>query len=107
LPDENKLEEARKGLEAIAVGLQNKDFTVFVKAPASYFCLNVGGKKYILDLPIEKLIVELYGEETGQYITYESIFGTRRQSANKGYSEECPRFPTQSQLAINQKKIYF
>jgi hypothetical protein len=30
---------------------------VYVKAPASYFCQNAGGKKYILDLPVDNFIV--------------------------------------------------
>lgn len=51
-----------KTLEEIATGLQKKAFTIYVKAPASYFCENIAGKKYILDLPIDNLIVELYGE---------------------------------------------
>lgn len=58
----NGSDKGLKTLEEIAAGLQGKAFTVYVKAPASYFCQNVGGKKYILDLPLENLIVELYGE---------------------------------------------
>jgi hypothetical protein len=57
LPEESKREDARRALQEIATGLQTKGFTVFIKAPASYFCLNVGGKKYILDLPINNFIV--------------------------------------------------
>ena len=63
------------------MGLQKKAFTVFVKAPASYFCLIVAGKKYILDLPIQNLIAELYGEEPGKYVTYDSVFGSQQQNA--------------------------
>jgi len=54
------LEEARRALESLVGELKNKGFAVFVKAPASYFCRAVGGKRYILDLPAENLIVELY-----------------------------------------------
>lgn len=46
-----------KLLEELATGLQKKAFTVYVKAPASYFCQNAGGKKYILDLPVDNFIV--------------------------------------------------
>lgn len=109
LPEEGKREEARKVLEQIAVGLQQKAFTVFVKAPASYFCLDVAGKKYILDLPILNLIAELYGEEPGKYITYESIFGDGEQTSETDYSKTCPKYPTQVQMSASSsgKRIYF
>lgn len=75
LPEESKREAALKTLQQLAVGLEKKGFLVFVKAPASYFCLAVAANKYILDLPIANLIVELYGEQPGTYVTYDSIFG--------------------------------
>ena len=109
LPEEGKREEARKLLEQIAMGLQQKAFTVFVKAPASYFCLSVAGKKYILDLPIPNLIAELYGEEPGKYMTYESVFGDGEQTEETGYSKSCPKYPSQTQMsaAAGGKRIYF
>lgn len=108
LPEASMREEAFKTLVTLATGLQNKGFTLFLKAPASYFCLQVAGKKYLLDVPIENMIVELYGEEPAKYTTYDSIFGTPTQvAAEEGYSAECPKFPTRSQLAAYQKKIYF
>lgn len=57
LPEASKRIEARNALETLVRGLKDKKFIVFVKAPASYFCLNVDNKKYILDLPVDQLIV--------------------------------------------------
>lgn len=63
LPESGELRtKGRNVLEDIVVGLRNNGLEVYVKAPASYFCLNVDGKKYILDLSAHALIVELYGE---------------------------------------------
>lgn len=96
-------------LEDIVSQLQKKAYTVFVKAPASYFCLQVEGKRYILDLPASNYIVELYGEEAGQYTTYESIFGSGDGKTENGYTSDCPKYPTQQQLKISSgnKRIYF
>jgi hypothetical protein len=106
LPEEaGKREEGQKVLVELTAGLQVRGFTVFVKAPASYFCLNVGGKRYILDLPIDNLIVELYGEEPGKYITFDSIFGASSAPIGEGYTG-CPKFPTLPQLSSGNKKVY-
>ena len=72
----DKQEEAKKALGSLVSGLKSKGFSVFLKAPASYFCLNVGGTRYILDQPADNFIAEIYGEQLGMYTTYESIFGT-------------------------------
>jgi hypothetical protein len=101
------LEEARRALESLVGELKNKGFAVFVKAPASYFCRAVGGKRYILDLPAENLIVELYGEEPGRYTNYDDIFGPASTAPNpEGYSATCPKFPTIQQLTPSGKKIF-
>lgn len=51
LPEGTLREKARKTLEAIAIYLKNRGFKVIIKAPASYFCLMVGDRKFILDQP--------------------------------------------------------
>jgi len=77
LPEPSQRESGMKSLESTINSLKNRGFNVTVKAPASYFCLLVGGKKYILDQPATDFIAELYGEEAGKYTTYESIFDTK------------------------------
>jgi hypothetical protein len=59
---------------------------------------------------VTRFIVELYGEETGKYTTFESIFGEgSAQAAGQGYSTDCPRFPTRANLvkAAPGKTFYF
>lgn len=51
LPEGSLREKARKTLEDITNSLKNKGFKVIIKAPASYFCLLVGDRKFILDQP--------------------------------------------------------
>ena len=51
-----------KLLESTVNSLKNRGFNVSVKAPASYFCLQINSKRYILDQPASDFIVELYGE---------------------------------------------
>jgi len=60
-------------------------------------------------LPINRFIVELYGEETGKYTTFESIFEASQQTEEKGYTADCPRFPTRLNLVKSapQKTFYF
>ncbi len=109
LPEESSRVKARDTLQKLVEEFKKKGYKVYVKAPASYFCLDVGGKKYILDQPADFLIVKLYGEEPGKYTTYESIFGTAEISDNPGYTMTCPKYPTKDQLAQadSTKKIYF
>lgn len=71
LPKEaDKQEQAKKALGSLVSGLKSKGFSVFLKAPASYFCLNVAGSRYILDQPADNFIAEIYGEQPGMYTTY-------------------------------------
>lgn len=109
LPEEGKRDKAREFLQRLVSDMEARGLQVYLKAPASYFCLEVSGKKYILDLPVSRFIVELYGEEAGKYITYDSIFGVYSHSPDTGYSQNCPKFPTRTNLAqaAPQKEIYF
>jgi hypothetical protein len=46
-----------KNLEMTVNSLKNRGFNVTIKAPASYFCVSVSGKRYILDQPANDFIV--------------------------------------------------
>lgn len=107
-PEGALLEKSRKALEDITKSLKNAGYNVTIKAPASYFCKVVNGKRFILDQPTDEFIMELYGEEQGQYVTYESIFG-KSVSSYDGYSTECPKYPTRpvlNEIAAG-RKVYF
>jgi hypothetical protein len=45
-----------KTLEITVNSLKNRGFNVTIKAPASYFCVSVNGKRYILDQPANDFI---------------------------------------------------
>ena len=45
-----------KALETTVNSLKNKGFNVTIKAPASYFCLSVNGKRFILEQPANDFI---------------------------------------------------
>jgi hypothetical protein len=89
-------------------GLKLKGFSVFLKAPASYFCLSVGGSRYILDQPADNFIAELYGEQQGMYTNFESIFGATSSAdqGGDGYSANCPKYPTLPQMSAGDKKVF-
>ena len=93
--DEDERERAFQDLKNILTGLGQKGHDYLLKAPASYFCALVKGKKFILDQPVKEFIVELYGEEKGKYTTFESIFGEKGEvGTENGYTQECPKYPT-------------
>ena len=107
---EEEREKAFQALKNILMGLGQKGHAYLLKAPASYFCALVKGKKFILDQPVKEFIVELYGEETGKYTTFESIFGEKGEvGTGNGYTEACPKYPTRpifNTLAL-QRTFYF
>lgn len=51
------------------------NINAFLKVPASYLCKDNNGKPFILGLSnVNKIIVEMYGEEVGVYKNLKQIF---------------------------------
>jgi hypothetical protein len=72
LPEGEEREKAFRVLGDIIQNFASKGQKTLLKAPASYFCAQVGttGKRFILDQAIDYFIMELHGEEPGRYTTY-------------------------------------
>ena len=62
------MESSQQFLNELMNELQSGGVTVYLKAPASYFCYDVGGKPYILGVEhVKNFIIEMYGEEVHEY----------------------------------------
>jgi hypothetical protein len=85
-------------------------FNTYLKVPASFLCRDNKGKPLILGLGnVEKVIVEMYGEEAGQYKTLAQMFtSTEMSGPAAGYPNGgCPKFPSYSQLTTLYPNIDF
>ena len=61
-------------LNELVKGLEKNGLKVYVKAPASLFCLTEGSKKFILGVQAKNYIIEMYGENPEAYTSFEEIF---------------------------------
>ena len=72
-----RFEKVREWLHSFLTALEENGFTVYLKAPASFFCNTELEKKYILDVKARKYIVGMSGENPQAYTNYNDIFISR------------------------------
>jgi hypothetical protein len=75
IPEPSNQDATMRWLDTFSNSLKDRNYKVFLKAPASYFCRSYNYKKYLVDLAIQSYIIEMYGERPGAYVTIDSIFG--------------------------------
>jgi hypothetical protein len=97
-------------LDSFLKELKVLKFNAYLKVPASSLCRDNNGKPLILGLEsAEKIIVEMYGEQLGEYKNLKQMFlGSEMVAPSAEYPNgNCPKFPSYSQLLRFSPKVDF
>ena len=94
-PPSKNYSTSKEWLNAFVLTLTNFNKTVYVKAPASSFCYQNEADKetyLVTNQTNASLIIEMHGQEAGQYTTYDQIFGNADQIKNTKMCGKAPSY---------------